>query len=162
LFVELAGKFWRRMPKRFRRWGVLLKESCFTVTAGAILMDDRGRILLLEHRFRPGSGWGIPGGFLKPGEQPEQALRRELREEIGLEVESVEVAFARTLQAYNQVEIIFRCRPRNNWNNRLLPQNHEISRAEWFALDSLPQGLTNDQRALIHRAASVNNLKPNT
>jgi len=162
LFIELASKFWRRMPKRIRRWGVLLKESRFTVTAGAIVMDERGRILLLEHRFRPGSGWGIPGGFLQSGEQPEDAIRRELREEIGLEVETVEIAFVRTLQKYNQVEIIFRCHPHPNLDGGFQPEGHEISRAGWFALDSLPTALSNDQRALIHRATSLKNQKPNT
>ena len=153
--IELAGALWRRMPRQVRRWGVLLKESRFTVTAGAVAMDDRGRILLLHHRFRPsfqkGGGWGIPGGFLKPGEHPEVAIRRELLEEIGLEVEAIEFAFIRTLRTYNQVEIIFRCRPQGDFS----PRNHEVSRAEWFALDSLPQGLTGDQRELIIKATSI-------
>jgi ADP-ribose pyrophosphatase YjhB (NUDIX family) len=158
LLIELAGKLWRRLPKSMRRWGVRLKETSFTVTAGAVVMDARGRILLLRHRFRPGSGWGIPGGFLKAGEQPEDAVRRELQEEIGLEVESVKFAFIRTLRAYNQVEIIFRCRPQGEFS----PRNHEVSRAEWFALDSLPQDLTDDQSALINKATSITNLKPKT
>ncbi|MDQ3009998.1 MAG: NUDIX hydrolase [Acidobacteriota bacterium] len=158
LLVELAGKLWRRLPKSMRRLGVWLKETSFTVTAGAVVTDERGYVLLLRHRFRPGSGWGIPGGFLKPGEQPEEAIRRELREEIGLEVKAVEFAFIRTLQAYNQVEVIFHCRPQGGFS----PQNHEVSRAEWFSPDSLPQSLTNDQRALINKAASITSLKPNT
>ena len=62
----------------------------FTVTAGAIIFNNAGEILLLKHRFRAGSGWGLPGGFLEAGEQPVDALRRELREEIGLEVRDVE------------------------------------------------------------------------
>jgi len=80
----------------------------FTVTAGAIIFDQQGRILLLDHVFRPDGGWGIPGGFLSKGEQPEAALRRELREEIGIEVENVEMLFARTLPRTRQIEIYFR------------------------------------------------------
>ena len=59
----------------------------FTVTAGAVIFNDKGEVLLLKHRFRAGSGWGLPGGFMETDEQPIDALRRELREEIGLEVE---------------------------------------------------------------------------
>ncbi|MEP6912843.1 MAG: NUDIX hydrolase, partial [bacterium] len=58
----------------------------FAVTAGAVITDNQGRVLLLKHRFRPGTGWGMPGGFMQEGEQPEEALRRDLREEVGLEV----------------------------------------------------------------------------
>ena len=155
LLVELASKLWRRMPKQVRRWGVLLKESRFTVTVGAVITDESGRILLLEHRFRPGTGWGIPGGFIQPGEQPETAIRRELREEIGLEIDQLEIAFVRALERYNQIEIILRCFPKTTAQ----PRGREIVRAEWFVQDALPQSLSADQRRLIERAL---NLKPVT
>src|SRR5262245_18132649 len=139
---------WRRAPKWARRLGVLLIESRFTVTVGAVVIDSRDRILLLRHRFRPGGGWGIPGGFMRPREQPEEAVRRELYEEIGLEVEVAGVAFIRTLQKYQQVEIIFRCAPKGI----PIPQGFEITRAEWFDQDSPPDGLSADQQWLIRRA----------
>jgi len=155
LLVELASKLWRRMPKQIRRWSVLLTESRFTVTTGAVVLDELDRILLLQHRFRPGSGWGIPGGFLQSGEQPEEAVRRELREEIGLEISELEIAFVRSLKRYNQIEVIFLCRPGSNFQ----PQGREVNRAEWFALGDLPSGLSGDQRELIKRAI---NTKPAT
>jgi len=136
---------WRRAPKWARRFGALLTESRFTVTVGAVVIDSRNRVLLLQHHFRPGSGWGIPGGFIHPREQPEEAICRELREEIGLEIEVANVAFIRTLQKYRQVEIIFRCITRGI----PLSQGFEINRAEWFELDSLPDGLSDDQRELV-------------
>jgi 8-oxo-dGTP diphosphatase len=139
---------WRRAPKWTRRLGALLTESRFTVTVGAVVVDSRKRVLLLHHRFRPGGGWGIPGGFMRPREQPEEAVRRELREEIGLEIEITGVAFIRALQKYRQVEIIFRCAT----NGTPIPQSFEITRAEWFDLNSMPDGLSDDQRGLILRA----------
>src|SRR5256886_13377462 len=74
------------LPGGVRRRVSRLGQSRFTVTTAAFIFDDDGRILLLEHVFRPDSGWGVPGGFLTRGEQPEAGLRRELREEIGIEV----------------------------------------------------------------------------
>jgi ADP-ribose pyrophosphatase YjhB (NUDIX family) len=138
---------WRRLPKRWRRWGVLLTAARFTVTAAAVIVDEQGRVLLLQHRFRPGSGWGVPGGFLKAGEQPEAALRRELREEVGLEIENVEMSSIRTLTAYQQIEIVFRCRAQGE----ATPRSLEIRRAEWFAWERLPEALSMDQRRLIKR-----------
>jgi 8-oxo-dGTP diphosphatase len=151
LLVELAGKLWRRLPKRARRWGMLLTESRFTVTAGAVITDQTGRVLLLKHRFRAGSGWGIPGGFLHPREQPEEALRRELREEIGLEIRDLRIAFVRSLRSYNQVEIIYCCRA----ENQLHSPSHEIIQAVWFAPDAFPPELSDDQRGLIRRALEL-------
>jgi ADP-ribose pyrophosphatase YjhB (NUDIX family) len=56
--------------------------------AEAVLLDGDGRVLLGRRRFEPRSGyWDLPGGFLEEGEEPLDALRREVREETGLEVE---------------------------------------------------------------------------
>ena len=126
-----------------------MTQTRFTVTAGALIFNNEGKVLLLKHRFRAGSGWGIPGGFLEVGEQPEEALRRELREEIGLEVEQVEIFTSRSFKKPQQVEILFRCRA----DAAVKPLNMEVERAEWFSVHALPAGLPKDQRPLIERAA---------
>ncbi len=57
-------------------------------TVGAILLDGEGRVLLVRRAHDPHGGtWDVPGGFLEEGEAPVDGLRRELREETGLEVE---------------------------------------------------------------------------
>jgi len=139
---------WRAMPPRFRRWSMRATQTRFTVTAGALIFNDAGQVLLLKHRFRAGSGWGIPGGFLEVGEQPEEALRRELREEIGLEVKNVEIFTARSFKKPRQVEILFRCHA----NAEVKPRTMEVEHAEWFSVQEVPAGLPNDQRLLIERA----------
>ncbi len=123
----------------------------FTVTAGAFVFDDQGRLLLLEHEFRPDSRWGIPGGFLGKGEQPDVALRRELQEEVKLQVTDVEFLFARTLPRPKQVEIYFTCKA----TTEPVPSSFEIRKAQWFDTGALPAELSRDQRAMIKRALSV-------
>lgn len=131
-----------------RRNLVRTGQSRFTVTAGAIIFDDQDRILLLDHVFRPDGGWGIPGGFLNKGEQPEAAMRRELREEIGIEVENVRLLFARTLSKPRQIEIYFRATAMGKPE----PCSFEIREARWFPIGDLPPDLSKDQRRLIQRA----------
>lgn len=57
--------------------------------ARAVILDTDGRILLVRFEFPDRQVWACPGGGLEPGESHEDALRRELREEVGLEVEDV-------------------------------------------------------------------------
>ena len=155
MLKSLLARVWRGSPLFVRRAGVWLTQPRFAVTAGAVVSDERGRVLLLRHVLRKGSGWGVPGGFLTAGEQPEEAIRRDLREETGLELDGVELAFVRTNAHVNQVEVIFRCRMRAAALEGL-EKGFEIDRAEWFARDALPRGLPADQRRLIERALAVN------
>jgi 8-oxo-dGTP diphosphatase len=54
---------------------------------GAVIRDDAGRLLMIVRGHEPGKGlWSIPGGRIEPGETPEQAVVREVREETGLDV----------------------------------------------------------------------------
>jgi 8-oxo-dGTP diphosphatase len=56
-------------------------------TAGALCVEN-GRVLLARRAHPPFKGfWDIPGGFLDEGEAPLDGLRRELKEETGLDVE---------------------------------------------------------------------------
>lgn len=65
-------------------------SSPLLIVAAAALVDVDGRVLIAQ---RPegktlGGLWEFPGGKLEPGESPEAALVRELREELGIEVKA--------------------------------------------------------------------------
>jgi mutator protein MutT len=142
------SKLWLRLPAWVRHWTMRLSNTKFTVTAAALVFNDQGEVLLLKHAFRAGSGWGMPGGFMEADEQPEQTLRRELREEVGIEISDVRVITARSFDKVRQIEIVFVCRSQGHAKALSV----EVERAEWFRLESLPEGVSSFQKKLIEAA----------
>jgi len=98
-----------RLPVRLPR----RKTPHHTVTAG-IVWDSEGRVLLAQRPLDGllGGMWKFPGGKAEPGESLEIALKRKLREELGIEVE-VGDSLAVVEHAYSHFRITlhaFHCR----------------------------------------------------
>ena len=81
-------------------------------------------------------------------EQPDAAVERELIEEVGLKLESIQLFTTRVFKRPNQLEIVFRCRALG----AAKPRSLEVSKIEWFAPDKLPEALPTDQKKLIQHA----------
>jgi ADP-ribose pyrophosphatase YjhB (NUDIX family) len=61
-----------------------------TVAAAAFVFDSGGRALLIKRAKDPGANkYGVPGGFIDFGESAVEGLRREVREEVGIEIDQV-------------------------------------------------------------------------
>lgn len=62
-----------------------MSELRFRLAARAVLLDPDDHVLLARFEFPGGTVWALPGGGIDPGETVEDCLRRELREELGVE-----------------------------------------------------------------------------
>ncbi len=146
MIYTLAGKLWKVMPRDARIFVSRSVQTKFTVSAAGVITNDAGEVLLLEHLLRPVSGWGVPGGFLERGEQPEAAFRREIREETGLELRDITIYRARTLRRH--IEIIFTAKSVGE------PKiaSKEILSFGWFTAETIPAEMSLDQQFLVRRA----------
>ncbi len=104
----------------------------------AVLVDDSGRVLLAQRPAHKHLAlkWDFPGGKVEPGEAPEAALGRELREELGITIEIVR-PIPRFTHDYGSVVIEmfpFVCRlvPDSG-----APHPHEHLALAWVARDDL-------------------------
>ena len=121
------------------------------VTTFAFVADPGGRYLALRRAHAPCLGeWDMPGGFVDAGEAPTDAIRRELREETGLEIEILGVIGAYS-SVYGEtgrhtVDVGFLARVTS-------PPPHDVvlseekSEAAWFTLDEFPAPAFAGERA---------------
>ena len=146
----LLLRIWRDVP--FPRWmrHIFLRilNPSFMVGAMALIQDERGNILVLEHTYRRQVPWGLPGGWLKHAETPEAGLVREVLEETGLNV-AVETLLAADFWGNDQLDLLYRCRIVSGSYSA----TDETISHRWVGVRELPELLPN--QLLLLRKAGV-------
>ncbi len=121
-----------------------LTRPHFTAGVIGVLFNSRGEVLVVEHVYHTHPRWGLPGGFVDHGEQPEETVVRELREELG-----IHVTVRHTLvieRAYRgHLDIAFLCQS----DEAVRELSGELSDYRWALPDQLPE-----VRPFHHRAIS--------
>jgi ADP-ribose pyrophosphatase YjhB (NUDIX family) len=132
------------------------------VGIGAIIFDDhtnqQARILMVERAGNPLKGyWSLPGGLVETGESLETAVKREILEETGLQVEPLQMfeLFERIMRdaegraEYHYVLLDYLCKVVGG----TLKAGDDVSRAEWVRREDLPSlQITEGTLDVIERA----------
>ncbi len=113
------------------------------------VLTDAGRVLLVRHTYGP-RAWELPGGAVKRREPPEDAVRREIEEELGLALEDV-VSLGSFAARMDRRRDIIHCFMAEIDRSKLVLDPVEIKRAEWFARDELPPRLGRYVERILER-----------
>ena len=126
------------------------------VGAGALILKD-GKLLLVKRGAHPGFGkWSVPGGLVELGEKVQDAMVREVKEEVGFDVEAVkltDVADTITLDSDGRVRYHFVV---VNFVARIvggrLKTASDILEARWVSVTEVEKvDLTNSFRAFFEK-----------
>lgn len=145
----MVRKVWQNIPAALRVNLIWYWQKKFTVSVAAIIINPDRKILLLNHMLRPLSPWGIPGGFIDPKEQPADAIRRELREETGIELDDLQLYRVRTIGRH--VEILFTARSAD----KAEVKSREIIELGWYTPGEMPTGTSKVQSELIREVLAA-------
>jgi 8-oxo-dGTP pyrophosphatase MutT (NUDIX family) len=128
----------------------------YTIGVVAVVINDAGKILLVEHVFHPYFPWGLPGGWIGRNEDPQRAIERELMEELELQITVRQMLFCRRTH-YNHLDIAFLCEPESTIGEL----SYELLTYRWHTLDDLPVYMYSFHREAILKAHTVSQ-PPNT
>ncbi len=147
-------RVFRRLPRRARLQAVHTLSPTFTVGAVCVVERDDGQLLLLLHSYR--QRWGLPGGLLQRGEEIDVAARREVVEEVGLDVELLGEPAVVVDPDARRVDVVFRARPVEGCDpSTASPRSPEVVDVAWFGPDDLPELQHETSGALVALARST-------
>ncbi len=116
---------------------ILCGHVTFPVIAPAmiVLVEKDDSILLARHSQRNTDIFTCLAGYVEYGESAEESVAREVREEVGIEIENIRYVTSQSWPFPDQLMLAFRA----NWKSgELTPCRDEIDEAHWFSRDNLP------------------------
>ena len=137
-------KIWRILPAWLQRIAEAIILPHHLVVAGAMLFNDQGQILLCKHTYRRLQQWGVPGGYVKSGEDPVDTLRRELNEETGLSAQGIRLLLVENSKEERKIILTYLC---TGISGAFIP-NEEVSMIQYFDIDALPAFPARQQKTI--------------
>ncbi|MCY3899888.1 MAG: NUDIX domain-containing protein [Caldilineaceae bacterium] len=108
------------------------------------LVVHRRRVLLIQRAVDPAKGkWSLPGGYMDAGEMPQEALKRELKEEVGLSVkigELIEI-FPMVNEEEERIGIVLAFEGEPSGSPDIPFVADDAQDAGWFCLGEIPSDL---------------------
>jgi 8-oxo-dGTP pyrophosphatase MutT (NUDIX family) len=145
---SILARLFRLTPLPLIQALVGLVHTRFNISVVGVFFDPAGRVLVLRHVFRKRHAWGLPAGFLHPGETPEAAAVREVREETGLTVTVVRTLSVHpALPRHMEVVVVGTADSRQT-----IKPSGEIFEGCFVMPEALPSGMMPDQAAFVRMA----------
>jgi 8-oxo-dGTP diphosphatase len=130
---KILLQIWRILPAWLQNILSRIIRPLFQVFAAAVIFDENKNILLVKSTYQRFHPWGLPGGSLEYGEHPEEAVIREVWEEMGLNV-CIEKFLLVNSWLPDRVGLYYLCRIIDG----TFHPTEEVSEFAYFSLESLP------------------------
>jgi ADP-ribose pyrophosphatase YjhB (NUDIX family) len=106
----------------------------YSIGVIGVVINNEGKVLLVEHVFHPRLPWGLPGGWINFNEEPAKAAERELSEELKLNVTASRLLLMAKTD-FNHLDIAYLCDAKSDIGEL----SYELLRYQWFAFEELPR-----------------------
>lgn len=146
MLVHIWGKW--PIPEWLRNLVVHIIEPKFLAGVVGIVFDEQDRVLLVRHTYRRDFPWAPPSGWIKRGEDPTQALEREIFEETGYRVWVGGAIAVGGDKRKPRLDLYYRCALLGG----VFRPCAEVSEAMFCSVDALPEAMEPFHREVIDYA----------
>lgn len=142
------AKIWKalHLPKGLQLFIMRFVQDQFLVGVTGVIFNEKNEVLLFRHTYRA-HAWSLPGGYMKAGEHPREALEREIKEESGLVVSIDDSLKTRTDRDTARLDMCYT----GVFIGGDFAPSHEVVEYGFFSQDTLPL-LRKNQVFLIDEA----------
>ena len=129
-----------------------MKKNDIGHTSSVILVNEKNEILLSKRKSKEGEGlYGFPGGKREKGEKPIDAAKRELKEELGIDVSNLKMIDKRKkkLSKIWQIILFYTFVSESQQKNIKNMEPNKTESLDWFELDKLPKNIWEHNRQYI-------------
>ena len=146
--MKSIARLWKllNLPKGVQLFFMRFFQNQFLVGVTGVIFNEKNEVLLFKHTYRQQS-WSLPGGYLRAGEHPAEALEREIKEESRLVVSVDAPLSTRTDRTGSRLDM---CYTGVFIGGEFTPSK-EVSAYGFFSQDKMPL-LRSNQVFLIEKA----------
>ena len=158
LAKDVLATLWAHLPQPLRSRIIWLWSPKFIVSVNGVCLNSSEQMLILKQRFPNEYVWNLPGGIIRSGEHPEAGLRREIREETGLDAAISTLLFV--IVNGPHLHLCYLCHVPDE---EVVIQNSEILSYEWSDLRAADPRMADCRQAALRAldvAKEVRNTTP--
>lgn len=144
--MPIRRQGYRVAHRLLRSWWFIARPH---VSGVKCALTDGNRVLLVRHTYG-NQEWDLPGGGIRRGEKPVAAARREMEEELGVQLDNPRPLGTISLRAYRARDRIH-CFHADIGPAELTIDEGELAEAAWFERDELPSEVGRYVHALLGR-----------
>lgn len=155
--TSVLAYLWRILPlsKNVQLKIMRIFQDQFLVAVTGVIFNEKNEVLLFKHTYRS-SAWGLPAGYMKAGEHPQEALEREIEEESGFIISIEQRLKIRTDRETARLEICYL----GFFVGGEFQNSPEVSEFGFFSIENLPLVSKKELRVIHSGAQMLQQIRP--
>ena len=142
-------KLYKLLPTKIRLFLSYFLADKFIVGIFAFVVKNN-KLLLVKHSYQ--EGWSLPSGFLNRSETFYEAIKREIKEEVGLTVKVKQILDVRNVIGNPYIDIAVIC---ELVKGKVRIDNKEVVEAKFFEINNLPKNILTSNKPYVRSFKKV-------